>query len=148
MIWKPNVTVAAIVERDGLFLLVEEQAEGAIVLNQPAGHLDPGESLLEAVARETLEETAWHFEPESLLGIYRWPKPGTDTTYLRFAFTGRLVWKEPDRPLDPDILRPVWLSADEIAQAGGRLRSPQVLRCVQDYRDGQRFPLSLLHDLA
>lgn len=146
MIWKPNVVVAAIVQRDGRFLLVEEQADGAVVLNQPAGHLDPGESLLQAVVRETLEETAWQFVPEALLGVYRWPRPGGDTTYLRFAFVGHVTTHDSGRQLDTGIIRTCWLTADEIRLQAKRHRSPQVQRCVDDYLAGQRYPLTLLKD--
>jgi ADP-ribose pyrophosphatase YjhB (NUDIX family) len=148
MIWKPHVTVAAIVERDGKFLLIEEQAEGKVVLNQPAGHLDPGERLIDAVVRETLEETAWHFRPEALLGVYRWQKPDSDITYLRFAFIGQLLGHDPARALDHGILRAVWLTAEEVARAADRLRSPQVLRCINDYRSGKRYSLDALRDLG
>lgn len=148
MIWKPNVTVAAVVERDGRFLLVEEEADGRLVLNQPAGHLDEGESLLAACVRETLEETAWHFVPEALLGVYRWPHPAKDVTYLRFAFTGRLLYQEPERRLDHGIARVLWLTRAQAAREAHRHRSPQVLRCMDDYLAGERYPLSLLKDLA
>ncbi|BAU48807.1 7,8-dihydro-8-oxoguanine-triphosphatase [Sulfurifustis variabilis] len=148
MIWKPNVTVAAVVERDGRFLLVEETADGRLVLNQPAGHLDEGESLIEAVVRETLEETAWHFRPEALVGIYRWPHPGRPVTYLRFAFAGRVVDHEPARRLDEGIAQAVWLTPEELRAASDRHRSPLVQRCVDDFLEGRRFPLGLLADLA
>ena len=148
MIWKPNVVVAAVIEDAGRFLLVEERADGALVLNQPAGHLDEGESLVDAVVRETLEETAWHFAPEALIGVYRWPHPTKRLTYLRFAFTGRLLRHESDRPLDRGIVRTVWLSPAEIGREHARHRSPQVQRCVDDYLAGRRYPLDLLRDLA
>jgi NADH pyrophosphatase NudC (nudix superfamily) len=148
MIWKPNVVVAAIVEQDGKFLLVEEKAEGKLVLNQPAGHLDEGESLLNAVARETLEETAWHFEPQALLGVYRWPHPTKNITYLRFAFIGQVTRHEPERRLDKGIVRAVWMTAEEIRAEKARHRSPQVERCLNDYLAGQRFSLELLKDLT
>jgi 8-oxo-dGTP pyrophosphatase MutT (NUDIX family) len=144
MIWKPNVVVAAIIEREGKFLLVEEKADGKLVLNQPAGHLDEGESLLQAVVRETLEESAWHFTPEALLGIYRWPHPTKDITYLRFAFTGRVTHHEESRALDHDIVRTLWLSPEEIRAERARHRSPQVERCLNDYLTGRRYPLELL----
>jgi ADP-ribose pyrophosphatase YjhB (NUDIX family) len=148
MIWKPNVVVAAIAERDGRFLLVEEEADGALVLNQPAGHLDEGESLLEAVVRETLEETAWHFEPQALLGVYRWVHPDKRVTYMRFAFTGRVTQHEPDRKLDDGIVRALWLTPDEVRAERARHRSPLIERCLDDYRSGQRYPLALLKDLG
>ncbi|OGI48579.1 MAG: NUDIX hydrolase [Candidatus Muproteobacteria bacterium RBG_16_65_34] len=147
MIWKPNVVVAAIVERDGRFLLVEEEADGETVLNQPAGHLDEGESLIEAVVRETLEETAWHFEPQALLGVYRWPHPTKGATYLRFAFIGRAVRHDPERALDHGIVRAVWMTPEEIRASRARHRSPQVERCLNDYLAGQRFPLDLLAEV-
>lgn len=147
MIWKPNVVVAAIIERDGKFLLVEEKADGKLVLNQPAGHLDEGESLMQAVVRETLEETAWHFTPEALLGIYRWPHPAKGVTYLRFAFTGRVTRHEENRALDNDIVRALWLSPEEIRAERARHRSPQVERCLNDYLAGRRYPLELLAEL-
>lgn len=148
MIWKPNVVVAAIAERDGKFLLVEEEADGRVVLNQPAGHLDEGESLLDAVVRETLEETAWHFEPQALLGVYRWPHPAKHTTYLRFAFIGQALRHEPERELDHGIVRAVWMTAAEIRAERARHRSPLIERCLNDFLAGQRFSLELLKDLG
>ena len=147
MIRKPTVVVAAIIEREGKCLLVEEKADGRLVLNQPAGHLDEGESLLQAVVRETLEETAWHFTPEALLGVYRWPHPTKDVTYLRFAFTGRVTQHEESRALDHDIVRTLWLSPEEIRAEHARHRSPQVERCLNDYLAGRRYPLELLAEL-
>ena len=148
MVWKPNVTVAAVVEREGRFLLVEEKAEGALVLNQPAGHLDKGESLPQAMVRETLEETGWHVAPEALLGAYRWCHPRKDITYLRFAFVGRALRQETNWKLDRGIVRAVWLTPDELRSERPHHRSPQVQRCVDDYLAGQRFPLTFLKDLA
>lgn len=148
MIWKPNVTVAAIIERDGHFLLVEEKADGALVLNQPAGHLDEGESLLDAVVRETLEETAWHIVPEALLGVYRWPHPDKGITYLRFAFIGRALRPEPNSTLDDGIVRALWLTPEAIGRERHRHRSPQVQRCIDDYLAGQRYSLALIKDLS
>ena len=148
MIWKPNVTVAAIAERGGRFLLVEEQDDGRLVLNQPAGHLERNESLLAAVTRETLEETAWHFTPEALIGVYRWTQPQTDTTYLRFCFGGLVHDHEPGRALDTGIERAVWMEPTEIAANASRHRSPQVQRCLDDYLTGRRYPLAMLTDLV
>jgi 8-oxo-dGTP pyrophosphatase MutT (NUDIX family) len=145
--WRPNVTVAAIIERDGRFLMVEERVDGARVWNQPAGHLEDGESLVDAVVRETLEETAWAFRPDGLVGIYRWPSPDSALTYLRFTFYGRGVAHDPDRALDPDIERCGWLSRDALSAEGMRLRSPMVLRSVDDYLAGQHYPLDLLVEL-
>ncbi|MBI5436414.1 MAG: NUDIX hydrolase [Nitrosomonadales bacterium] len=144
MIWKPNVTVAAVIERDGKFLLVEEETSQGVRFNQPAGHLEADESLLAAVARETLEETAHHFVPQYLLGIYRWYSDESNTTYLRFAFTGTITGHEPDRPLDTGILQAVWMTPEEIRAGHARHRSLLVLRCVEDYLSGKRYPLDLL----
>ncbi|MCZ8131478.1 MAG: NUDIX hydrolase [Steroidobacteraceae bacterium] len=137
----PRVTVAAVVERAGRFLVVEETIAGVRVWNQPAGHLDPGEDLVGAVIRETLEETGWRFVPEHVVGIYLWASPAGGPAFLRVAFAGR-VEGEPVPELDPDILRTAWLTRDELAAAGPR--SPLVLRCADDYVAGARFPLSLL----
>ncbi len=144
MIWKPNVTVAAIVEQDGRFLLVEEHTSLGIRLNQPAGHLEEDESLLTAVARETLEETAYEFEPQHLVGVYRWPAPQSDITYLRFAFAGRTLTHYPERTLDEGIIRAVWMTPQEISACQAQHRSPLVLRCVEDYLSGKCYPLDLL----
>lgn len=143
-IWKPNVTVAALIENRGRFLLVEEETEDGIRFNQPAGHLDAGESLVEACAREALEETAHHFRPTALVGIYQWPRPKGDITYLRFAFAGDLGAEEVGRTLDSGILRAVWLSPAEIAACCDRHRSPLILQCVEDWLAGKRFPLDLI----
>jgi 8-oxo-dGTP pyrophosphatase MutT (NUDIX family) len=148
MIWKPNVTVAAVIERDGKFLLVEEETDAGPCFNQPAGHLDEGESLLNAVAREVLEETAYHFSPQFLVGVYQWRKPAKDVTYLRFAFCGELLGHDLDRPLDEGILRAVWLTPVELAASRERHRSPLVGRCIADYRAGHRYPLQLITHCA
>ena len=145
MIWKPNVTVAAIVERDGRFLLVEEHTDRGQLFNQPAGHLDPGESLVRAVARETLEETACTFEPTGLLGVYQYYSSADDVTYIRFAFTGTITGPEAGRPLDTGIIRAVWLTPQEIRLEAARHRSPLVMRCIDDYLAGRRYPLDVLY---
>lgn len=144
MVWKPNVTVAAVVERDGRFLLVEEETSDGIRLNQPAGHLEPDETIVAAVRRETLEETAYDFTAEQLVGIYRWSRPDSDLTYLRFAFTGSLGTLHSDRSLDTGIIHALWLTPDEILASAARHRSPLVLRCVEDYLAGRRYPLDAL----
>ena len=144
MIWKPNVTVAAVIERDGKFLLVEEETSQGVRFNQPAGHLEADESLLAAVAREVLEESAYHFVPQHLLGIYRWHSPESDTTYLRFAFTGAITDHDAARKLDVGILQAVWLTPAEIRAMQVRHRSPLVLRCIEDYLAGKHYPLDLL----
>ena len=143
-VWKPNVTVAALIERDGRFLLVEEEAEDGLRFNQPAGHLDEGESLVAACAREALEETAWGFTPTALVGIYQWPRPQGDITYLRFAFCGDLGAHEAGRELDTGILRAVWMTPDEIRATAERHRSPLVWQCVSDYLARRRYPLELI----
>ena len=147
-LWKPSVTVAAIIEHEGSFLLVEEETSDGIRFNQPAGHLDPGESLTDAVSRETLEETAFDFTPESLIGVYlsRYlsSRTGEEVTYLRFAFAGKLGAKQ-DRPLDEGILRTVWMNRDELVASQEKHRSPLVMQCVDDYLQGKRSPLSLLY---
>jgi 8-oxo-dGTP pyrophosphatase MutT (NUDIX family) len=143
-IWKPNATVAAVIERDGRFLLVEEETSDGLRLNQPAGHLDPGESLVEAAVRETLEETAHVFAPRALVGIYQWPRPEGDLTYLRFAFCGQVSGHQPGRALDAGIVRALWLSTEEIRASTARHRSPLVLQCVEDYLAGRRYPLELI----
>jgi len=145
MIWKPNVTVAAVVERGGRFLLVEEDTERGRLYNQPAGHLDEGESLLHAVAREPLEETAHRFEPTELLGVYQYRSIADKVTYIRFAFTGVVTGHDPARALDAGIVRAVWLAPEEIRAEASRHRSPLVMRCVDDYLSGKRHPLSVLH---
>lgn len=144
MVWKPDVTVAALVERAGRFLCVEEHTVDGVRLNQPAGHLEAGESLVEACVREALEETAHHVVVESLVGIYQWPRPDRDVTYLRFAFACRVLSEEAGRALDDGILRAIWLTPDELAANAARHRSPMVARCIEDYLAGRRFPLDLV----
>lgn len=143
--WKPSVTVAAIIEREGRYLLVEEETPEGLRLNNPAGHLDPGESPEQGVARETLEETAHAFTPTALVGIYlsRFQRPATgeDITYLRFAFCGTLGAVDPARPLDTGIVRTLWMTPDELRACPGRHRSPLVLRCIEDHLAGRRLPL-------
>jgi len=146
--WKPNVTVAAIIERDGRFLLVEEETSDGLLLNNPAGHLDPGEDPIQGTIRETLEETACHFTPDGFLGMYmsrfRRTRTGEDITYLRLAFTGQVSEPDTSLSLDEGIVRTVWMTADEIRACPERHRSPLVLECIESYLAGQRFPLSIL----
>ena len=144
MVWKPNVTVAAVIEQEGKFLLVEEETSEGVRFNQPAGHLEPDESLIQAVIRETLEETAYHFKPEWLLGVYRWHHPHKAITYLRFAFTGSLTGHDTGRPLDKGIIRAAWLPVNEIRTDARQHRSPLVLRCVEDFLADKRYPLDIL----
>lgn len=155
--WKPNVTVAAVIEQDGRFLLVEEHTSHGLKLNTPAGHLDPGESPAEGCAREALEETAHQFTPTALVGIYmarfqRQPVAGAeprdselDVTYLRFAFAGTLGRFESGRALDEGIVRTLWMTPEEIRASAERHRSPLLLQCIEDHLGGQRYPLSLIH---
>jgi 8-oxo-dGTP pyrophosphatase MutT (NUDIX family) len=147
-VWKPSVTVAAIIERDGRFLLVEEETSDGIRFNQPAGHLDPNESLMDAVTRETMEEAAHDFTPTGLVGMYmsRYLSSRTlrEVTYLRFAFCGDLG-QEYNRPLDEGILRTVWMTRDEMVACQEKHRSPLVLQCVDDYLAGKRAPLSIIY---
>ncbi len=142
--WKPNVTVAAVIEREGRFLLVEEETAAGIRLNQPAGHLERDESLAAACSRETLEESAWHFSPQLLVGIYLWPLAESGITYLRFAFCGELGAHEAGRALDTGILRAIWLTPEEIQARRDEHRSPLVAQCIDDYLAGQRLPLTAL----
>lgn len=148
MIWKPHVTVAAVLEQEGRFLLVQERIAGRSVFNQPAGHLEDNESLVDAVIRETREETGWDFAPERITGIYRWRTPGRGQTYLRVTFAGRGLAHDPDLPLDEGIEGTVWLSAGEIRRQADRLRSPLVLRSLDDYLAGADYPLSLFTDIV
>ena len=165
--WKPNVTVAAVIEREGRFLLVEEHTAEGLKLNTPAGHLDQGESPADGCARETLEETAHHFTPTALVGVYmaRFQRPARaariahpaqdagaaptdseeDITYLRFAFAGTLGAFEEGRALDHGIVRTLWMTIDELRASVERHRSPLLLQCVEDYLAGQRHPLALIH---
>jgi len=155
--WKPNVTVAAVIERDGRFLLVEEHTSHGLKLNTPAGHLDPGESPAEGCAREALEETAHHFVPTALVGVYmaRFQRQPTasaerrdseeDITYLRFAFAGTLGDFVQGRALDEGIVRTLWMTPDEIRASVERHRSPLLLQCIEDHIAGQRHPLDLIH---
>ncbi|MDQ4146694.1 MAG: NUDIX hydrolase [Pseudomonadota bacterium] len=145
--WAPHVTVAAVIERAGQFLLVDEDVGGRRVLNQPAGHLDDGESLVEAVIRETLEETAWHFEPTALVGIYRWRHARDKVTFLRVTFCGEATRHDPCLKLDDGIIGCVWLTRDQFTMIPERLRSPMVLRSIDDYLMGARHPLLILSDI-
>ena len=142
------MTVAAVIEDRGNFLLVQEQAGGQSVYNQPAGHLEDGESLIEAVTRETLEETAWHIRPEKIVGIYQWRHPETPDTFLRITFACSCLSHEPDRPLDTGIERALWLPAGDIRSRSDRLRSPMVMRSINDYLAGTAWPLELLVEIV
>jgi 8-oxo-dGTP pyrophosphatase MutT (NUDIX family) len=147
--WKPNVTVAAIIEKEGRYMLIEEHTQEGLRLNNPAGHLDPGESPAEGCAREALEETAHPFSPTALVGIYlsRFQRPATgeDITYVRMAFCGELGAWQMDRQLDAGIERTVWMTPDEIRASAHRHRSPLVLQCIEDHLAGQRYPLGVIY---
>jgi 8-oxo-dGTP pyrophosphatase MutT (NUDIX family) len=148
MIWKPHVTVAAVAERDGQFLMVQERVDGQSVLNQPAGHLEDNESLLDAVVRETFEETAWHFAPERITGIYRWREPVARRTWLRVCFAGTLLEHDPGAALDEGIEQAIWLPREALLRQPQQLRSPLVMRCIDDYLAGACYPLQLLSDIG
>lgn len=142
------MVVAALVEREGRYLLVEERVESRLVLNQPAGHWEAGETLLEACVREALEETGWDVEPEHLLGLYEHQPPELDYCFLRVAFAARALRHHPERPLDSGIERALWMTREEIAACPERHRSPMVLRCVDDLRSGRRLPLDAIAHLT
>jgi 8-oxo-dGTP pyrophosphatase MutT (NUDIX family) len=146
MRWTPHATVACIVEQEGRFLLVEEVAGGKVVINQPAGHLEPGESFVAAARRETLEETGWQVEPEALLGMYTYRASSNGVTYHRFCFIARAIAELPDASLDEGIIRPLWLTRDEMEQHRAQLRSELVTRCVDDYLAGTRYPLDFIQE--
>ena len=148
MRWFPHVTVAALIEREGRFLMVEEETVDGLRINQPAGHLEDGESLLAACAREALEETAHRFTPEFLIGVYLWPRPSADATYLRFTFGGTLEGFEEGRSLDTGIIRTLWMSPAEIEESRARHRNDMVWSGVQDYLAGRRFPADLIRHYA
>ena len=142
--WQPDVTVATVVVRDGRLLLVEERAQGKLVLNQPAGHLEPDESLLDAALRETREETGWDVRLTAFVGAYQWKAEETDRHYLRFAFAAEPVRHDPARVLDEGIVETHWLTPAELQQAQARHRSPLVWQAVEDYLGGRRYPLDML----
>ncbi len=145
-VWKPHVTVASLIEQAGRFLLVEEEIDGQRVINQPAGHLEEGETLAAAAIRETREETGYHFQPEFLVGIYRWQQPNAGRTFVRFCFAGRSLGHDASLPLDQGIIRPLWLSRSELLAHS--IRSPLVLACIDDHLAGRRYPLDLLQELT
>ena len=144
----PVLTVAAVIEHDGLFMLVEERIEGRLVLNQPAGHVENGETLVAAVVRETIEETAFTFIPEATIGAYLWGRTAGGPRYLRVAFAGRHTSHDRQRTLDDGIERVLWLSRSELAASTDRLRSPMVIRAIDDYLSGIRHPVHLFQDLT
>jgi ADP-ribose pyrophosphatase YjhB (NUDIX family) len=148
MVWKPHVTVAAVIEHDGKFLVVEEIADQQAVYNQPAGHLEEGETFVDAIIREVQEETAWQFIPDAITGIYRWRKPEEGKTFVRACFTGTLGEHDPAQKLDEGIIAAAWLTRDELlALPASRLRSPMVKLCLEDYLAGKRYPLDMISEL-
>ena len=146
MDWQPHITVATVVEDHGRFLLVEEMAEGRAVFNQPAGHLEANESLIEAALRETLEETGWEVELTAVIGIYLYTAPSNGVTYQRVCFAAKALREIPDSPLDEGIIGPRWLTREELASQPQRWRSELVLRCIDDYLQGEHFPLGLIRE--
>jgi 8-oxo-dGTP pyrophosphatase MutT (NUDIX family) len=143
----PDVTVAAVAETAGRFLVVEERINRQLLLNQPAGHVERGETLLAAVAREAREETAWRFQPQALVGVYLWRNPASGRSFLRFAFTGPVSHHDAAQRLDRGIVRTHWLTRSDLQERESRLRSPLVLRCVDDYLAGRRRPLDVVAQL-
>lgn len=147
MAWKPDITVAAIAEDAGRFLIVEERINNRLVFNQPAGHVESGETILDALVREVREETAWVFVPEAFLGVYLWSNPANGRATLRFSFSGAVADHDQSLPLDRAIVRTHWLSRAQLTERAARLRSPLVLRCLDDYLGGRRLPLDAVASL-
>lgn len=147
MTYRPDLTVAAVVEQNGKFLLVEERVGNRMVFNQPAGHVERGEQFIDAAIRETLEETAWAFHPQALVGIYLWESPEKQRSFLRITYCGQVDAHDPLRRLDRGIERAVWMSREQIVMRESRLRSPMVLKCIDDYLDGARYPLDVAKHL-
>jgi len=150
--WKPSVTVAAVIEKDGRYLMIEEMTRDGLRLNNPAGGLEPGEAIIDGAMREALEESACHFAPQAFLGVYMARNPdtaaGPGVTYVRFAFCGTASDPVPGRTLDSPVVRTLWMTADEIIAAEDRLRGPLVLQCILDHRAGKRLPLDAIYTHA
>lgn len=150
MEWAPHTTVAAIIRQEDRFLMVEERTRNndLLVINQPAGHLEDNERIVDALIREVLEETAWHVEPSHLVGIYKWRVPQSGMTYLRFCIAATPVREDASLQLDPDIVRTLWMAPENLKMERERLRSPMVLRCLDDYLAGANYPLELIDELS
>ncbi len=148
MNWYAHATVSVVIERDGRFLMVEEEAEQQRVLNQPAGHIEPDETFIQAAQRETLEETGWQVQPKAILGIYAYTSPTNGVTYHRTCFIAEVIQHFPETQLDQGIIAATWLTLDEIKQQQGKLRSPMVLRCIEDYLAGRAYPLDLINEMT
>lgn len=146
MNWPPHITVACIVEKDNKFLMVEETSNGKIVYNQPAGHLEPGETLKEAAIREAFEETGWHIEPTHVLGVSKYASPHNGVIYYRTSFIANAVKHDANTQLDEGIIQAVWLSLEELEAQTDKLRSPLVLKNIKQYLAGERYPLSMIAD--
>ncbi len=144
MVWKPHVTVAAVIEQNNRFLLVEEQTSNGLAFNQPAGHLEESEDLISAIKREVNEETAWEFEPDYLIAVQLWRRESGQPSFLRFCFSGQVHSHQPDQSLDEGIVQTHWLSRDEIKTREKQLRSPLVLSSIDDYQNGLNYPISML----
>jgi 8-oxo-dGTP pyrophosphatase MutT (NUDIX family) len=148
MDWYPHATVAVIVEKDGKFLLIEEHSSGEVVLNQPAGHIEEGETFVQAACRETLEESAWHVKPCYLIGFYVYRSGNNNITYHRACFYAEAIKHDAGRPLDDGIIQTVWMTRDEVALNKHKLRCPMVLQCIDDYIAGKQYPLELIHEYS
>ncbi|THB66611.1 MAG: NUDIX hydrolase [Gammaproteobacteria bacterium] len=146
-IWKPHLTVAAVVEDNGRFLFVEEEIRGELVINQPAGHLDEGETLLHAVIRETQEETAYKFLPQALVGILKWSNTEKNKTFVRVAFCGNVSDHAPEQELDDGIVRTLWLTPEELNSGEYKIRSPMVLETIRKYQANERYPIDFISEI-
>lgn len=144
MTWAPHVTVATIIEQDNRYLMVYEEADGKKVYNQPAGHLDPNETLKEAAIRETLEETGWSIELTGVVGVNLYTAPSNGITYFRTTFIAKALSHDTQRPLDTGIIEAVWLTYEELVARKDQLRSPMTMQIIEEYRAGRRFPLEVV----
>lgn len=147
MVWTPHATVATLIERDGKFLMIEEYSSGRLVLNQPAGHIEENESIIEAAVRETFEESAWHVRPEHIIGLYVYRAPSNGITYYRICFYATALEHDPNSKLDDGIVAAHWMTRDEIAEQSDRLRGPMVLKCIDDYLAKKKYPLDFIYEI-